>query len=283
MVKKYFLASNSANGFFSLYGSFPPDGAYLHVIKGGPGTGKSSFMRSLGKRAEEMGYEAEYVLCSGDPASLDGVYIPALKTAWSDGTAPHTAEPRLFGVDADYVNLGQFCRTPLSADDAAEAARLNAVNKGEYAKAYKLLSEAGAAREHKSVCSPARRIFLSAISRDGRVSLYEALADFKTLTASYDELGDMISAHKSSSECIICLDPLLPDRAEALILPNCRTVIRAKAEGGASDALIAQACEHIRAAGLAHDELERIYKKYMDYDALNEFTEAYSEKLFDIM
>ena len=60
-------------------------------------------------------------------------------------------------------------------------------------------------------------------------------------------------------------------------------MIRAKAEGGASDGLIAHACEHIRAAGLAHDELESIYKKYMDYDALNEFTEAYLKKALDIM
>ena len=40
-----------------------------------------------------MGYDAEYILCSGDPDSLDAVIIPSLKLAWADGTAPHALEP----------------------------------------------------------------------------------------------------------------------------------------------------------------------------------------------
>ena len=45
MDRTYFLAANSGRGFFSLYDGFPPEGAFLHIIKGGPGTGKSGFMR----------------------------------------------------------------------------------------------------------------------------------------------------------------------------------------------------------------------------------------------
>ena len=65
-----------------------------------------------------QGLDVEYVLCSGDPDSLDGVYIPALRAAWCDGTAPHVTEPRIFGASGDYVNLGSFCRLPLSVEDA---------------------------------------------------------------------------------------------------------------------------------------------------------------------
>ena len=39
--------------------------------------------------AEKKGLEVEYILCSGDPDSLDGVYIPALRLGYADGTAPH--------------------------------------------------------------------------------------------------------------------------------------------------------------------------------------------------
>ena len=78
MTSTYFLGANSAQGFYSLYGGFPPRSGFLHIIKGGPGTGKSGFMRAIGSEAERRGMDVEYVLCSGDPDSLDGVYIPAL-------------------------------------------------------------------------------------------------------------------------------------------------------------------------------------------------------------
>ena len=49
----WFLGSNSEHGFHSLYDGFcAGDGDFLRVIKGGPGTGKSSFMRAIGRAAE---------------------------------------------------------------------------------------------------------------------------------------------------------------------------------------------------------------------------------------
>ena len=52
MEQTYFLGANSKDGFYSLYGGFPADkNAFLHIIKGGPGTGKSGFMRALGDAA----------------------------------------------------------------------------------------------------------------------------------------------------------------------------------------------------------------------------------------
>ena len=124
MVQHYFLGANSRDGFSSLYRFFPGSGDdYCHIIKGGPGTGKSSFMKQIGQAAEERGFDVHYVLCSGDPDSLDGVYLPALHLAWVDGTAPHVGEPRCFGVDSDYVNLGSFCRAPFSPEDKERLAR----------------------------------------------------------------------------------------------------------------------------------------------------------------
>ena len=52
----YFLGANSRRGFYSLYDSFPPgEGSFLHIIKGGPGNGKSGFMRRLAVAAEDEG------------------------------------------------------------------------------------------------------------------------------------------------------------------------------------------------------------------------------------
>ena len=42
MEETYFLGANSRSGFASLYRHFADEpGAFLHVIKGGTGTGKS--------------------------------------------------------------------------------------------------------------------------------------------------------------------------------------------------------------------------------------------------
>lgn len=55
-------------------------------------------MRHIGEAAEKEGLEVEYILCSGDPDSLDGVYIPALRLGYADGTAPHILDPACFGA-----------------------------------------------------------------------------------------------------------------------------------------------------------------------------------------
>ena len=71
----WLLGANSARGFHSLYEGFPPEGAFLRVVKGGPGTGKSSFMRRIAEAAEAAGLGVEYIICSGDPDSLDAAFI----------------------------------------------------------------------------------------------------------------------------------------------------------------------------------------------------------------
>ena len=89
-VRRYFLGANTAKGFFSVYEDFckPDSGNFLYVIKGGPGCGKSSFMKKIGKAAEDAGLDVEYVLCSADPDSLDGVLIPTWHVGYADGTSP---------------------------------------------------------------------------------------------------------------------------------------------------------------------------------------------------
>ena len=87
------LGANSGEGFYSLYDQL------LHarlddllIIKGGPGCGKSSFMRAVAKELAAAGEETVYVNCSGDPDSLDGALFPSIKTGLVDGTSPHVSE-----------------------------------------------------------------------------------------------------------------------------------------------------------------------------------------------
>ena len=61
MVTNFFLGANSSAGFRSLYEDFTaPEGNFdILVLKGGPGVGKSSFMKYIGSRAEEAGEDVE--------------------------------------------------------------------------------------------------------------------------------------------------------------------------------------------------------------------------------
>ena len=106
----FFLGANSGLGFQNLFGKFcaPEDFYDLIVLKGGPGAGKSTMMRRIGEAAEKRGEQVEYLYCSGDPDSLDGVHIPRLRTAVVDGTAPHVVEPKYPAAADRYVNLGEF-------------------------------------------------------------------------------------------------------------------------------------------------------------------------------
>lgn len=142
-ITRWFLGANSGNGFSSLYEGFcRGDGDFLRVIKGGPGCGKSTFMRRIGKAAEARGLEVEYILCSGDPDSLDGVYIPALRLGYADGTAPHIMDPECFGASGDYLNLGAHCNTAALRDRALELELLTLSYRKRYARAYSLLRAA---------------------------------------------------------------------------------------------------------------------------------------------
>lgn len=107
---KYFLAANSCEGFLNKFQESynPYDNWKAFIIKGGPGTGKSSFMKKIASCAEQNG--TDYILCpcSSDPDSLDGVILPEKKTIILDGTAPHTIDPLYPAVCEEILNFGEF-------------------------------------------------------------------------------------------------------------------------------------------------------------------------------
>ena len=85
----YFAGGNTAQGFYSLFRYIPgSETKRLLIIKGGPGTGKSTLLKRLQAKALAAGLKTELFYCSSDPASLDGLSVPALGFAAVDGTAP---------------------------------------------------------------------------------------------------------------------------------------------------------------------------------------------------
>lgn len=108
-IRHYFAGGNTGVGFYSFYEQVVGTAAnHLYILKGGPGTGKSTFMRKIGEELSALGYNLEYLHCSSDHNSLDGLLIPALQTAFIDGTAPHTIDPVHPGVVDEIINLGGY-------------------------------------------------------------------------------------------------------------------------------------------------------------------------------
>ena len=330
MTYSYFLGANSETGFASLYNEFPGGKSALHIIKGGPGGGKSGFMRRIGSAAEKHGLDVEYILCSGDPDSLDGVHIPALGCAWVDGTAPHIIEPEVFGTTSDYVNLGRFCSTPLSPADSEKAAWLSRAYKDIYGRAYNYLAAAGAIDRALDISSSANELlpdikallekhvpslerrgkitkrFISAHSCLGRVVLEDTVSKLCKLiyrvhatSAVLDSIAD--EAVLRGATVIICPSPLRPLETEAVLIPECSLafvsarlgfssgeLLGSPASGSAEQEVAAQlygrtlslAYDRLREAKALHDELERVYRPYMDFAALDEYTESVINALF---
>ena len=146
-TRQYFLGTNSRYGFHSLYGSFckAEDGCFLYVIKGGPGCGKSSFMRCIGSAAEKEGLDCEYILCSVDPDSIDGVFIPALGVGYVDGTSPHSIDVAYPGCGGMYLDLGRYYNSAALRHRLNEIMELNRLYKGLYNSAYSSIAVGAAA------------------------------------------------------------------------------------------------------------------------------------------
>lgn len=107
-ILDFFLGSNTPEGFVSLFDEIT--GLYKdyvsYVIKGGPGTGKSTLMKKCAAEASRFEPYLERIHCSSDPNSLDAVILPGAKVTLADGTPPHVIEPKYPGAYESVVN---FC------------------------------------------------------------------------------------------------------------------------------------------------------------------------------
>lgn len=88
---RFFLGANTPQGFVSRFDQLADvnDGWRKFVIKGGPGSGKSTLMKKVVASLEGSCSDVEMIHCSSDVDSLDGVIVPGLRFSIADGTLPH--------------------------------------------------------------------------------------------------------------------------------------------------------------------------------------------------
>lgn len=258
---QYFLGANSPSGFYSLYSELiqPEQARAIYILKGGPGCGKSTLMRRVGQRMEENGISCEYILCSGDPDSLDALILPELGVALVDGTAPHVVEPKYPGAVERYVNLGDCYDTQALANLRTEIQGAMSGYKGCYQRAYRcldasaeifqdirstLLSDTLAeklAKRARGILSrelhrkrgvepgQVKQRFLGAVTHKGALCLFE------TVTAQCPRIYELADNYGLAHELLIpllagataggydvvaCPDPMAPDRLAHLLIPE---------------------------------------------------------------
>lgn len=143
---RFFAASVGGAGFQGRFDAiFAPDGFdTVYIIKGGPGTGKSTFMKKLGGEAERRGLSPEYYFCSSDVASLDGVVIPEKRAAVLDGTAPHVTDPKYVGACGRILDFTSAFDIPRLKERRRDIERLNGISGEMFSRAY---ADLRAARE----------------------------------------------------------------------------------------------------------------------------------------
>lgn len=258
---QYFLGANSPRGFYSLYDQLIPleSASAVYILKGGAGCGKSTLMRQVALAAEDADAEVEYILCSGDPDSLDAVVLPDLGVALVDGTAPHVVEPKYPGIIEHYVNLGDCYDAAALAPLRGEIMACMTGYKGCYQRAYRCLDAAAHIEEdiRCTLLTPAleakmskraagilsREVprqkghapgqvtqrFLSAVSHKGDITLFDSP---KAQCARIYELADRYGlAHtmlthllaeitRNGYDVMACLNPMAPERLEHLLIPQ---------------------------------------------------------------
>ena len=93
------------------------------MIKGKPGTGKSSLMKGLADEASERGLDTQIVWCGLDAGSVDMIIIPELNFCIFDSTDPHIFDPEE-GRSGDAIfDMAQHCKLTDEAEAEIDAIR----------------------------------------------------------------------------------------------------------------------------------------------------------------
>ncbi|GAB1476965.1 PRK06851 family protein [Bacillota bacterium] len=142
--RHYFPGNNTPGGFFSYYDNIlnPKAAKKIWYLKGGPGTGKSTLIKQIGENFLSEGKDVDFLHCSADKDSLDGVVLRNEGVAVVDGTAPHVLDPVYPGAVDRIVNLGQYWNEEGISGNRQRIIQIIQEKKADFARAYNYLAAA---------------------------------------------------------------------------------------------------------------------------------------------
>ena len=139
-----FAGANTGRGFRSSYDEIFREGVTaerLYILKGGAGTGKSTFMRKAATEAVKRGYTAEFYVCGSDPDSLDAVVLDD-RIVIADGTAPHVLEMQYPGTVSGIIDPAHWLDSEKLKEHKEEILKLTTDKAAQYRSAYRFLAAA---------------------------------------------------------------------------------------------------------------------------------------------
>ena len=92
LAKHRFFGASTPSGSMDYIDNITTGIAKRYLIKGRPGTGKSTLLKKLVAKAAECGLVTDVYHCGFDSNSLDMVILPEINTCIFDSTAPHLYE-----------------------------------------------------------------------------------------------------------------------------------------------------------------------------------------------
>lgn len=290
--KSVFLAgANTADGFVSKFDNILDKNkkGYTFVLKGGPGTGKSTLMKKIAKHFLDRGMRVEQFYCSSDTESLDAVRIVDKNICVTDGTAPHEQDASLPKVSGEIIDLGA------SIDGGIKKYR-NKINKLILKKqkcfknAYAYLKLAGdiarnfnKAKQMYFEIKEKRTLFFEYFESSGLRSL-ENKNKFKTETLSSKnkaQFENLLNTEKN----IIEIKSVLTGGVKAVIFSDLNLMYKTEkiVLDEENKNLVKTFCllagKNIEKAKKYHKQVEKFYLNYINFEKLNEITNTLIKKI----
>ncbi len=261
LASDFFLSANTPKGFFSVFDHlyYPEKNWFCYILKGGPGTGKSTLLKNIAKKAVEKGIYTEIIHCSSDPDSLDAVIFPKLKKCVADGTAPHVLDPIYPGASDVIINLGECWNNKNLHRAKDDIIKLFKENSSFHGKSQRYLKAYGnVASENKVIISESinydklsaycKRLtkklfkqksekegfeglrFISSVTPEGYLFFDKTVSQISDkifiIEDSHDIIGSFIlkeirkKALNTGHDITTCPAPLSPGEIEAIFIPD---------------------------------------------------------------
>ncbi|MBQ8690158.1 MAG: hypothetical protein IJ515_07350 [Clostridia bacterium] len=287
-LQRYFAAANGYSGFRSYFNDVfsPFEFSNILILKGGPGTGKSSIMKKLISEFEHHVDSIEAIHCSSDPESLDGIILEhnGSMVAVIDGTAPHMTDPQIPGASEEIVNLGVAWNKELLKNNRQKIEKHSVLKSDAYKSAYSHLFIAG---EINSLCytavekmydkddseiisslssnatggSSIKRRLISSYGKNGFTHL-ETLYNFtdKIYTpigiygSEYVFMNHLFASLKGKgADMIVCPSPLDANKIEGIYIYSAKTAVVAEKESAFSSGIVIDTAQFLNGYSLSNE------------------------------